>query len=168
MKNSVRRVAAPLMALAFVASACIATSETSDLNGDDPQVDMSLVVDQGDTPSEDPLADGEPRDGATIPGPSGVLIGGGLTIPEALATDTTGVLAVQGFYLDDGTGPRLCEVLAESYPPQCGGASVSLGDVRDIDLGALQSTGNVTWSDDPVVILGELIDGVLVPSSTSI
>lgn len=98
---------------------------------------------------------------------SGILVDGGLTIPEAFETDATGILAVQGFFFDDGTGPRLCELLAESFPPQCGGAELPLADT-DFALEGLQTEGSVTWSDAYVVVLGELLDGTLHPSQTSI
>jgi len=109
-----------LVALVLATSACAVASETSDPNAGVPQIvavcapespdcDDTVVIDQGDTPDEDLFPDDEPRDGVTPPGASGMLVGGGLTVPEALATDATGVIAVQGFYFDDGSGPRLCE-----------------------------------------------------------
>lgn len=177
MNQPLRTAAALVSLLAVLASACAVASESSDPNARLPQVsaicaeevpdcDDTVAIDPNAVP-EDGTAD-EPGDAATPPGASGVLVGGGLTIPEALATDATGILAVQGFYLDDGTGPRLCETLAESFPPQCGGASLLLGDLTGIDLGLLQNSGSTTWSDQPVVILGELTDGTLNPTPTSI
>ena len=177
--SAVRPVLVMMMVVAMATSACAVSSEFSDPDAGVPQVsgvcapgfpdcEDTLVVDQGDTPTDDPFADGEPRDGAAPTGAAGVLVGGGLTVPGALATDTAGVLAVQGFYLDDGTGPRLGEVLAESFPPQCGGVSFALGDVTGVGPGALQRSGAVTWSDGPVVILGEFSDGTLTPIPTSI
>jgi len=97
-----------------------------------------------------------------------MVAGGGLTVAEALATDASGFLVLQGFYVDDGNGPRLCEALAESFPPQCGGANIELGDLSGIGLGQLQRSGDVTWSDDAVVIVGEIVEGVLVPTPTSL
>ena len=179
MTNFIRPMTA-LLALVLATAACaVASEETSDPNAGVPQVvgvcapavpdcEDTIVVDQGDPTDEDLFTDDEPRDGVTPPGVSGVLVGGGLTVPEALATDATGVIAVQGFYFDDGSGPRLCEALAESFPPQCGGASLALGEVGDLDLGLLQNNQGITWSDDSIVILGELADGVLTPTPTSI
>ncbi len=178
MTNLTRSLTA-LVALVLATSACAVASETSDPNAGVPQVagicapespdcDDTVVIDQGDIPDEDLFPDDEPRDGVTPPGASGMLVGGGLTVPEALATDATGVIAVQGFYFDDGSGPRLCEALAESFPPQCGGASLALGELGDFDLGSLQRNQGITWSDDSIVILGELVNGVLTPTATSI
>ena len=49
--------------------------------------------------------------------PTGMLADGGLTITDALASDAVGPIAVKGFLLVDAGGARLCELLAESYPP---------------------------------------------------
>lgn len=159
--------------LALIAAAC-ATSEEAGAAGpprvsvicaeETPDCDDTVLIDPDAEPLNEPGDPGPPPPGAS----SGMLADGGLTVPEALETDATGILAVRGFYLDDGTGPRLCETLAESFPPQCGGASLALGDLAGIDLGELQSSGGTTWSDSPVVILGELVDGILVPTPLSI
>ncbi len=173
--NKTLRTAALTTLLALVASACAVASESRDLDAGLPQVsaicaeevpdcDDTVAIDPNAGPEEEPGDPGPPPPGAS----SGMLAGGGLTIAQALATDATGILAVQGFYLDDGTGPRLCETLAESFPPQCGGASLLLGDLTGIELGLLQSSGSTTWSDQPVVILGELDHGTLNPTPTSI
>ena len=178
MTNLIRPMNA-LLALVLATSACAIASETSDPDAGVPQVagvcapavpdcEDTIVVDQGDPTDEDLFTDDEPQDGVTPPGVSGVLVGGGLTVPEALATDATGVIAVQGFYFDDGSGPRLCEALAESFPPQCGGASLALGEIGDLDLGQLQNNQGITWSNVSIVILGELANGVLTPTPTSI
>ena len=92
----------------------------------------------------------------------GALAGGGLSVAEALATDAIGILAVRGFIVDDGVLARLCETLAESFPPQCGGASVAVPGYQAVDVGPLSQAEGVTWTDQPVVIFGELIDGTLV------
>ncbi len=178
MTNFIRPTTA-LLALLLATSACAVESETSDPDAGVPQVagvcapgfpdcEDTIVVDDGDPTDEDLFTDDEPRDGVAPPGVSGVLVGGGLTVPEALATDATGVIAVQGFYFDDGSGPRLCEALAESFPPQCGGASLALGEIGDLDLGQLEGSQGITWSNDSIVILGELANGFLTPTPTSI
>jgi hypothetical protein len=164
-----------VVALALATSACAVSSETSDPDAglpvfsgvcapEFPDCDDVVVID-----GDDLFPNDEPQDGvAPSAGASGMLAGGGLTVSEALVTDASGILAVQGFYVDDSNGPRLCEALAESFPPQCGGANVELGDLSGIDIGELQSSGDVTWSDGVVVIVGEIINGVLVPTPTSL
>ncbi len=62
--------------------------------------------------------------------------------------------------------PRLCEALAESFPPQCGGASVPVSGHVGTSSIPLVSEQGVTWTDQPVTFLGEIIDGTLVVDST--
>jgi hypothetical protein len=96
----------------------------------------------------------------------GVPADGGLTISEALVGGAPGVIAVQGFLFDDGSGPKLCEALAESFPPQCGGASIPVsGQVGPSDVPLVSEQG-VTWTDQPVTLFGEIINGNFVVSST--
>jgi len=53
---------------------------------------------------------------------------GGVTVAEALASDSP-VGWIRGFLLAERDQPvMLCEVLAESFPPQCGGAALVLRD----------------------------------------
>jgi len=168
-----------IAALLIVTTACASSRETSNPDAGVPIFDGvcapefpdcqdTLVDDLFPNGEPDLFPDGESTDGA-LPGASaGALVGGGLTVVEALETSASGPLAVQGFYLDDGTGPRLCEALAESFPPQCGGASLSIGDMGDIDLGPLQSNQATTWSDAPVVIVGEVANGILNPTPMSL
>ncbi|MDH3306886.1 MAG: hypothetical protein OEO77_05150 [Acidimicrobiia bacterium] len=53
---------------------------------------------------------------------------GGVTVSVALASDSP-VGWIRGFLLADRDQPvMLCEVLAESFPPQCGGAALILRD----------------------------------------
>jgi len=165
MKTTSRTLVA-IAAVALATSACAVSSETSDPDAGLPVVSVVCAPEFSDCDDtvvidgDDLFPNDEPQDGvAPSAGASGMLVGGGLTVAEALATDASGILAVQGW---------LCEALAESFPPQCGGANVGLGDLSGIDLGELQSNGDVTWSDDAVVVIGELIDGVLVPTPTSL
>ncbi len=85
------------------------------------------------------------------------------TVPiTQVATDPPpGTFSTSGFYVDDGTGPQLCELLAESYPPQCAGAAVAL-DVGNVTLPALSSANGVTWSDRPLTIVGHMAGRLLV------
>lgn len=114
-----------------------------------------------------PLEDEEPNvvsGGGAVSG--GMTVNGGLEVSEALATDAVGIIAVQGYLLDDGTGALLCEALAESYPPQCGGASIPVtGYEEAIDVPLANASG-VTWTDDRVTLFGEIVEGVLVVDPT--
>lgn len=106
--------------------------------------------------------------GSAAPAP-----GEALSVEEALASTLAGPLLVQGYILArDGEPVRLCDVLAESYPPQCGGASLV---VEGLDLDAVEGLtrtaepdlAQAAWSEDPVSVLGEVADGVLTISETS-
>ncbi len=96
-----------------------------------------------------------------------MIVDGGLSVGEALATDAVGVIAVRGFIVADDSGIRLCELLAESMPPQCGGAVVGVADLGSVDPDELKSAQGVTWTDFPVMVFGELVDGILVPTPLS-
>lgn len=53
---------------------------------------------------------------------------GGVTVSEALASDSQ-VGWIRGFLLAERKQPvMLCEALVESFPPQCGGAALILRD----------------------------------------
>ena len=64
---------------------------------------------------------------------------------------------VGGFIVAEGDVVRLCEVLLESFPPQCGGESL-LVEGLDLDAYATTSEGDVRWTDSPVSVLGG-VDG---------
>ena len=97
-------------------------------------------------------------------------------LTDALAGDATGVIAVKGFVFDDGSGMRLCETLAESFPPQCGGPSIAveglaLADVQEYatdEEPVLNTEQGVSWTDQHVTLLGELVGDVLTIATDSI
>ena len=69
---------------------------------------------------------------------------------------------VQGHLVADGEAPiKLCRILLESDPPQCGEPSLR---IEGLDLGAipgLQTSESTTWSPGPVELQGTLQDGTL-------
>ncbi|NOY56809.1 MAG: hypothetical protein GXP34_12620 [Actinobacteria bacterium] len=84
---------------------------------------------------------------------------GPLTVTEAQSA--SGNQSVVGLLVADGDVVRLCEVLLESFPPQCGGASI---EVRGLDLATvngLQSERGVSWTDRQIALTGVLESGVL-------
>ncbi len=161
--------------MALVAVACGGgTSDDPDAAGVAPHpastcevgaVDCDDIAGAGGEPL---FIDDKPDLGVDPGTSSGLVIGGGLSVEEALRTDATGVLAVQGFVVQDQSGIRLCDLLAESLPPLCGGASIAVADLGSVDPDELKSAQGVTWTDQPVTILGEIIDNVLVPTPFSI
>ena len=83
---------------------------------------------------------------------------------------------MRGNLFDDGTGVRLCEMLAESFPPQCGGARLEvagfgfdqIGQLPDAESISVTSAQGVTWTDGYVSLLGELEGDVLMVSSNTV
>lgn len=91
---------------------------------------------------------------------------GGLTVPEALQTDAEGPITVRGLLLDDGASVRLCEISLESYPPQCGGASLEVAGVDVAALEAATTGSDVSWVDQ-ATLTGTIEDGTLVVDDTT-
>ena len=113
-------------------------------------------------------------DAAPAPSAGSPIPGGGLTIEEAIASTLEGPLMVKGYLVAPEGGPvRLCSALLESYPPQCGEPSLV---VEGLDLatveGVVQTSepdlAQVTWSDAEISILGDVEDGVITVSQTSL
>ena len=95
-------------------------------------------------------------------------VGPGISIPEALTTTLAGPLLVNGFLVAESGEVRLCEALAESLPPQCGGASLRVDGFDLTSVPGRQTADGVTWSDEPIQILGTVVDGVMTVSTTAI
>ena len=96
-----------------------------------------------------------------------VPAGEGLTVSEALRSDLDDVLLVRGFLVVVDGRARLCETLAESYPPQCREASVAVRGLRLEDF-QLQSAGGSQWTDGGVTLTGRLEDGAFVVDPTAL
>ena len=162
--------------LALVLAACGSDETTNELPGDAGSGDNGngLVADlpvdstgggDGDAAGtcladepvcEDTFPDsGEP----TVPPPPGV------PVATVANTPIDGGFVISGFYFDDGNGVRLCDALAESFPPQCGGASIPFDNTAGADVGVLSIEQGVTWSDQPVLVEGQVVDGVFVAVS---
>jgi hypothetical protein len=63
-------------------------------------------------------------------------------------------IALRGFLLIEPTGARLCSLVLESYPPQCGGGAIAVrGGIPPVILAQLDSTTEepglnpATWGD---------------------
>ena len=62
-------------------------------------------------------------------------------VANSTATDGQAVRVTGNFFADPQTGARLCGVMLESYPPQCGGAAVRLvGEVPAAFIAQLDTT----------------------------
>lgn len=106
------------------------------------------------------------EDCADVPGTTGPAVtppaSGALSVADVLSDDIDGPFAIAGYYVAVGADIRLCEALAESFPPQCGGASIPFEHDVGADFGPLQAAGDVVWSDTPIEVEGEVVDGTFV------
>jgi hypothetical protein len=141
-------------AVALVLAACAQDPNTEP----DPAAVGSTIV-------GDPFLNPGPSDDGDVAS-SGFAVDGGLIIPEAIAYDGDQVIAVKGFVIRDGETDSLCESLAESYPPQCGGASLTIVNPEVIDDMVLVEAGEVQWSETYVTIFGYISDGDLTIDPT--
>lgn len=156
------RLLALVGVVALVLAACGGDELTEELpldagSGGDVPVASACLEGAPEEDCEDTFPDsGEPP----VPPPPG------LTITDVLNTDIDGGFAIQAFYFSDGSGTFLCETLAESFPPQCGGASITFDNTAGADLGDLSVEQGVTWSDQPIVVVGSVVSGVFVADPT--
>ena len=95
-------------------------------------------------------------------------VGPGISVGDALESNLAAPLLVNGFLITDSGGTvHLAELLAESLPPQAGGATLVVEGLDLDGFAGLTSAQGVTWSDQPVQLLGEVNDGVLTVSTLS-
>ena len=93
-------------------------------------------------------------------------VGPGISIGEALTSNLDGPLLVNGILHAQNDDVRLCETLAESFPPQCAGRFLVVQGLDLTTVDGLTSEGSVTWSDQPVQVLGTVEDEVLTLAGT--
>lgn len=70
---------------------------------------------------------------------------------------------VDAVLFDDGSGLRMCEALAESYPPQCAGRSLTVRNPGFVDV-EMDTAQGIRWTDGSVWLLGWIEDGEFVVS----
>ncbi len=80
--------------------------------------------------------------------------GAALTVPEALESDATGEIAVRGSLLARAGRVQLCEALAQSYPPQCGGRFLLLDGFDPASVEDANEEQGVRWSDREIELVG--------------
>ena len=97
----------------------------------------------------------EPADaGTSVPQTSHTVAGPALSIEDALAAGSDEPLLVTGNLLSQGGEVRLCSALAESFPPQCGGASLHVAGLELEEVDGLITEGDVSWTDRPIELHG--------------
>lgn len=67
-------------------------------------------------------------------------------------------LEFTGYLFRAGGETRICDAIAESYPPQCGGESYRVAGLDVAAIDGLQIAQGVTWTDRPVTLRGVLSD----------
>lgn len=85
----------------------------------------------------------------------------GVPVADVVPGAIDGAFEVRGFFFADELGARVCETLLESFPPQCGGASLPVGDFQ-LEVPVTSQSG-VTWSPDVVLLEGEVVGGIFQP-----
>ena len=131
---------------------------------DDPDCeDTEVVDDTAPDMSEPQTTDG----GGEVDSSTGMTVDGGVSVSEALdgdAVGVTGVIAVRGHLYDEGQGASLCETLTgggERYI--CGGPLLA---VTGLDLEAIGDAviihNGLTYTEEEITVLGEIVDGTLV------
>lgn len=92
---------------------------------------------------------------------SGLGAGPAIPVGQALAAASGQTLLVTGNLLAQGGEVRLCSALAESFPPQCGGGSLTVEGLKLEEVDGLVTEGDVSWTDRPIELLGVVADGTL-------
>lgn len=157
-ESNMRKLVALLGLFVLVLAACGggdgASSGGTDLGGDADLPDVAGACLEGEPDCDDigdPNADPNlPTDASDEP----ITPSESLTVSEVLAAgNIDGSFVVTGFVFVDADGNAvLCEAIAESYPPQCGGESIAVvGDLSDLEL---TSDQGLSWSDFPVLLEG--------------
>jgi hypothetical protein len=110
---------------------------------------------------------GDAAPDTTVPQASGLGAGPAISIDEAIASGSDEMLLVAGNLLALDDEVRLCSALAESFPPQCGGASLVVEGLRLAEVDGLVTEGDVAWTDRPIKLLGVVADGTLTVSENA-
>jgi hypothetical protein len=84
-----------------------------------------------------------------------------LTVREALRAPEGSTVTVRGYVIVTGGTTFLAEMLAETYPPQPGGAVLALTGLDVAMLPATTSAGDTTWTNDQHSVTGRVEAGVL-------
>ena len=83
-----------------------------------------------------------------------------VTFADALDARDGAAVRLVGAVYADRRPMRMCDGLAESYPPQCG-AGIPIVGLRWEELPRVQRASGVTWTDAAVQLTGEMRAGRL-------
>jgi hypothetical protein len=126
------RSIAPILVALLVLAGCAAQAPGTTPPAADGG-DLTLVI-----------VDGEPQ-------------GTGISVADALGHGPTDdIVTVSGALFVDADGiVRLCEAIAESFPPQCGGLRITVEGLDLDDVVGLQEANGVRWAE-AVTLLGSV------------
>ncbi|MGH2401194.1 MAG: hypothetical protein ACRDE6_00650 [Candidatus Limnocylindria bacterium] len=81
----------------------------------------------------------------------------GMTVADALAHQATDdVVFVSGaLFVDAGGDMLLCDAIAESFPPQCGGSRLAVAGLEPSTIDGLEEANGVRWAEN-VVLFGSV------------
>lgn len=86
-----------------------------------------------------------------------------MDIADALALPDGSTVALTGFLmLVEGDRPLLCEMLLDSFPPQCGGARIEVEPAAAVGAAMPERSADAQWSSRPVTLHGRVRAGRLV------
>jgi hypothetical protein len=78
---------------------------------------------------------------------------GPIAVAEVPADGTDDPITVRGYlFVDPDGNALLCDLIAESYPPQCGGDRITV--TGDLPLDDLTTDQGRSWSDSPIDLTG--------------
>lgn len=109
----------------------------------------------GDPVPDGPISDDDPQPPAgdadeviLVLDPTAMADGPGISVSEALQwTGQDGVLVNGAVFVDPDGTVRLCEAIAESFPPQCGGARLVVEGADFAAFPDLQEANGIRWSE---------------------
>ena len=84
-----------------------------------------------------------------------------LTVADALAAAPGSTVTVRGHVIATAGITLICDLLAETYPPQPGGAQLVLEDLDITALDDTESAGDTTWTREQRAVTGVVGGGVL-------
>jgi len=165
------------ISVAVIASSCAVSEERSGpaaegipevlvaCADDQPDCQDTLTTDELPTGGNDPLAPSTEPDSRSLS--NGMVVEDGLAVDEAIAYEGSEPVAVRGYVVRTSEAAQLCEALAESFPPQCGGASLTLVNAAATDDLPLLEEGDVQWSPDSVILVGTVAGNELTIEATA-
>ncbi len=93
-------------------------------------------------------------------------VGPGISVGDALTSNLTGPLLINGHLHVQHDQARLCEALAGSSPPRCEGKFLVVVGLDLTTIVGLTSEASVPWSDQTVQVLGAVEGEVLTVGGT--